>query len=184
MEFAIPSWLVNFFDKVILAILVGLITSVIFFYILSKFRPKIDISKAIAKGADKKDGRPIYRIKVINRTKYPIIDIKAQLHIFENQQTANGEIWKSMTIELKRSDPIVIDKYDKSDRDALYAYRFVTYNDLEALWGYDNVQFLRFRIYARHALSGFGTFAYQDFRLKRNSIKVGDFSKGDTFEIV
>jgi hypothetical protein len=98
-------------------------------------------------------------------------------------QTATGEIYKSKAIGLQRADPIVIDKYDKRDKEANYAYRFVTYDNLETLWGNDNVQFLRFRIYARHSVSGFGTFASKDYRLKRNSIKEGEFSKGDTFEI-
>ncbi|ADN78317.1 hypothetical protein [Geobacter sulfurreducens] len=179
----IQCWLITILDKVVLATLVGLITSGIFLYILSRFRPTIDISPEIACGADTTDGRAIYRIKVINRTKAPIVDIKAQLHIFKNHQTATGEIWKSKPIALRRSDPIVIDKYDRSDRDANYAYRFVTYDDLEAIWHNDNVQFIRFRIYARHSISGFGVFAYKDYRLKRHSIKAGEFSKGDTFEI-
>lgn len=179
----ILNLLIAFLDKVVLATLVGLITSGIFLFILSKFRPTIDISPIIAKGADTTDGRTIYRVKVINRTRCPIVDIKAQLHIFKNHQTATGEIWKSKPITLRRSDPIVIDKYYKSDRDANYAYRFVTYENLESIWNDDNVQFLRFRIYAKHSISGFGVFAFQDFRLKRNSIKAGEFSKGDTFEI-
>ncbi len=172
-----------FLDKVVLATLVGLITSGIFLFVLARFRPMIDISPVIARGADTNDGRTIYRIKVINHTRCPIVDIKAQLHIFKNHQTATGEIWKSKAIALRRSDPMVIDKYDRADVDANYAYRFVTYDDLESIWNDDNVQFLRFRIYAKHSISGFGGFSYHDYRLKRNSIKPGEFSKGDTFEI-
>lgn len=183
MEQDISGWFIAFLDKIVLATFVGLITSGIFLYVLSKFRPIIDISPAIAKGKDTLSGRTIYRIKVINRTKSPIVDIKAQLHIFKNHQTATGEIWKSKAVELRRSDPIVIDKYDSADLDANYAYRFVTYANLEEAWSDDNVQFLRFRIYARHSISGFGVYAYKDYRLKRNSIKSGEFSKGDTFEI-
>jgi hypothetical protein len=84
---------------------------------------------------------------------------------------------------LKQSDPITINKYDKKDKDVDYAYRFVTYQDIDSVWNDDNIQFLRFRIYARHSVSGFGTFASKDYRLKRNSIKEGEFSKGNTFEI-
>jgi len=183
MKPEIISLLISFMDKVVLAILVGLITSGMFLCILSRCRPTIDISPIIAKGADTISGRTIYRIKVINRTKSPIVDIKSQLHVFKNHQTATGEIWKSKTVQLKRSDPIVIDKYDKLDADVNYAYRFVTYEDLEKIWDNDNVQFLRFRIYARHSISGFGAFAYRDYRLKRNTIRSGEFSKGDNFEI-
>lgn len=169
-------------DKVVLAILFGVVANGMFLYITSKFRPKIEISPNVAHRIDEA-GKSIYRIKVINRTKAPIVDIKAQLHVFTSRQTATGDIWKSTSIELKQSDPIMIGKYDKKDKDADYAYRFITYKDIDKVWNDENTQFLRFRIYARHSVSGFGTFASKDYRLKRNSIKEGEFSKGDTFEI-
>ncbi len=170
------------FDKAVLAIFVGVIANGMFLCIMSKLRPKIDISPHVARRTDK-NGKPNYRIKVINRTKYPIVDIRAQLHVFTSRQTATGDIWASTAITLKQSDPITINKYDKKDKDVDYAYRFVTYQDVESIWNDDNIQFLRFRIYARHSVSGFGTFASKDYRLKRNCIKEGEFSKGDTFEI-
>ncbi|MCR4321932.1 MAG: hypothetical protein NUV74_16555 [Candidatus Brocadiaceae bacterium] len=178
------NWVVFILDKIVLALLFGVVTSAIFFLILSRFRPKIDISPKIAHGLSTKTGETIYRIKVINRTRSPLTDIKAQLHIYKNYQTGTGEIWKSDEIALKRSDPISIDRYDKNDADANYAFRFLTYNDLNITWNDDSVQFLRFRIFARHSVSGFGGFFLRDYRLKRNSIIDGDFSKGDTFEIV
>jgi hypothetical protein len=178
------DFLIYFFDKIVLATFVGTISSGIFLYILSRFRPNIEIAPVIAKGCDTNNEKTLYRIKVINRTKSPIVDVKAQLHILKNHQTATGSIYKSSPIKLKRSHQMVIDGYDKSDSDANYAYRFVTYSDLEINWVDDNVQFLRFRIFARHSISGFGKLVYKDFRLKRNSIKGGEFSKGDSFEII
>jgi hypothetical protein len=163
-------------DKAVLAILIGVVSNGMFFFIMSRFRPKFDISSTLAHGFDTIEGKSIYRIKVVNKTSSPVVDIKAQLHILKNHQTATGSIWKSKAIELKRSDPIVISKHDE--------FRFLTYEDIENIWNDDNIQFLRFRIYARHSVSGFGTFASKDYRLKRNSIKEGEFSKGDTFEIV
>jgi hypothetical protein len=56
---------------------------------MSKLRPKIDISPHVARRIDK-NGKPVYRIKVINRTKHPIVDIKAQLHVFTSRQTVFG----------------------------------------------------------------------------------------------
>jgi hypothetical protein len=169
-------------DKAVLAIFVGLTANGMFLFIISRFRPKIDISQHIAYRLDK-NGQPVYRIKVINRTKHPIVDIKAQLHVFRSRQTATGEIWVSTSINFKQSDPIMIDKHDKIDKDANYAYRFVTYENIDNIWNDENIQFLRFRIYAKHSISGFGKFVSKDYRLKRNTIKEGEFSKGDTFEI-
>ncbi len=180
----LPDWLMFILDKIFLAVLVGLITSGIFFVILSRFRPKIDISPKIAREASTKTGKKVYRIKIINRTHAPVTDVRAQLHIFKNYQTATGEVFKSDAIELTRPDPIYIGKYDKKDAEANYAYRFLTDNDLDKKWSDDRTQFIRFRIFARHSLSGFGGFFFKDYRLKKNSIIEGDFSKGDTFGIV
>ncbi len=169
-------------DKVVLAILFGVVANGMFLYITSRFRPKIDISPNVAHRTDSSE-KSVYCIKVINRTRAPIVDIKAQLLVFTSRQTATGDIWISTPIELKQSDPIMIGKYDKKDKDIDCAYRFITYKDIDKIWNDENTQFLRFRIYARHSVSGFGTFASKDYRLKRNSIKEGEFSKGDTFEI-
>jgi hypothetical protein len=174
--------LMYFLDKVVLATIVGLATSAIFLLILSRFRPKIEISSIIARGTGK-NGKTAYRVKVINRTRSPITDIKAQLHVFRSSQTATGEITKSVRVNLSQSNPIIIQGYDKHDPRAEYAYRFVTYYDLESKWADDTAQFLRFRIFARHSISGFGAVFYKDYRLRRNSIVDGDFSMGATFDI-
>ncbi len=105
------------------------------------------------------------------------------MHLFKHHQTATGEIWKSVAIKLTRADPISIDKYDRKDSNVNYAYRFLTYEDLDSKWSDDNIQFIRFRVFARHATSGFGSFLKRDYRLKRKTIIEGTFSKGNTFDV-
>jgi len=179
-----PDWLLWFLDKVVLAILVGLVTSAIFFAVLALFRPRIEISPVIARDVSTKNGAAIYRIKIINKTHDAITDIRAQMHIFKHDQTASGEILVSDAVELKCADPLSIDRFNKKDEDASYAYRFLTYEDLDSRWSDDNIQFVRFRIFARHATSGLGATFKQDYRLKRQAIVDGNFSKGDTFKVV
>lgn len=171
-------------DKILLAIFIGIISSVIFYCFLFLLKPKVKISHHIAKGLSTFDNSVIYKIKILNYTKVPIIEIKAQLHVFKNYQTKTGEIWKSHAIKLKREDPLVIAKYDKNDKDAKYAYRFLTYEDLDNLWSDDTNEYLKFRLICKHSVSGFTGYFEQEFRLKRESIKNGEFSKGDVFEIV
>jgi hypothetical protein len=172
-----------FGDKVVLALLIGIFTNAIFILLLSFVRPKVSISNTITKGKSR-DGRDIYRIKIINKTRQPIVDIKAQLHVLTNFQTHNGDIFKAKLIKLVQSEPLTIAGFDKKDRDADYAYRFVTYEDLSEIWSDDTIGFLRFRIFSRHSISGFGSVAKQDYRLKRASIFEGDFSKGNSFAIL
>jgi len=171
-------------DKLLLAVFIGIIASAIFYYFLLRLKPRIEISSKIAKGLSTIDNTVIYRIKIINYTKVPIIEIKAHLHIFKNYQTSTGEIWKSQAIKLRRDDPLVILKYDKKDKDAKYAYRFLTYEDVDTMWSDNTKAYLKFRLICKHSVSGFTGFFEQDYRIKRKSIKMGDFSKGDFFEIV
>ncbi len=62
-----PDWAIMFLDKIILAILVGLVTSAMFLVFLSWFRPRIEISPVITRGNSTKNGETIYRIKIINK---------------------------------------------------------------------------------------------------------------------
>ncbi|HZG53101.1 MAG TPA: hypothetical protein VEZ40_13275 [Pyrinomonadaceae bacterium] len=173
----------EFLDKVVLAVLVGIVSNGMFLILLSRLRPRLIISPYIARGKSTLDGRLIFRIKVINRSKYPVTNIRAQLHLMKPYQSIGGEVSKSKSIRLVRADPIVLDKFSKKDIDVNYAYRFVTYEDIDKLWGDDTIQFIRFRITCQHGLSGFGGYFFRDFRVKRKTIKEGDFYKGNTFEI-
>jgi hypothetical protein len=171
-----------FGDKVVLALLIGITTNAIFIALLSLLRPNVHISKRITKGTSR-DGRDIFRIKIINKTRFPIVDIRAQLHLLRNYQTHNGDIFKAEIIKLKQAEPLTINGFNKRDRDANYAYRFVTYDNLDSIWSEEGVGFLRFRIFSRHSISGFGSVSVQEYRLKRASIIDGDFAKGNSFEI-
>ena len=174
----------DFLDKVVLAALVGIMSNGMFLILLSKLRPRLEISPWIARGKSTIDGRVIFRIKVINRSKYPVTNIRAQIHLMKPYQSSGGEVWKSKAIKLVRDNPMVLDRYAKKDPDVNYAFRFVTYENIDELWLDDTVQFIRFRTTCQHGLSGFGGYFSRDYRLKRRTIKDGDFSKGDTFDIV
>ena len=100
-----PDWVAFILDKIVLAILVGVFTSAIFLLILSRFRPKIDISPKIACGTNTR-GATVYRIKVINRSRVPLTDIKAQFHICETSQTATGAIRNTNPIRITQPEPM------------------------------------------------------------------------------
>ena len=164
-------------------VIVGVVANALYLLMLSRLRPKVQISEHIAKGEEPHTGMR-FRVKVINRTRWPITDIKAQLHLVWNRQEAGGAIYRSKLIRLVQDAPIAIDKYSKKDTEANYAYRFATQEPLDTIWVDDAQQFLRFRLICKHSLSGFGGFFVQDFRVKRHAIRNGSFVKGDTCEIV
>ncbi len=167
---------------IIIGVLSSFISSIIFLFTLSRLRPRIDISKMISKDIDS-NGKPIYRIKVINRNKRPIINIKAQLTLVKPWMSPGGAIIKSTDIKLKRSDPIEIAKYDRNDKEASFAYRFLTYEDIDNLWGDDKQRYLRFRIFASDSLSGLGKVFKQNYHIKRSAIVDGDFEFGDSLNV-
>lgn len=177
-----PEWIIMVLDKVVLSLLIGITTSAMFMFLLSRFRPVISISKSISKRFDKDLNRSVFAIKVINRNRYPLIDIKVELVFRKPVQTATGEVWRVKTIPLRRSELLSLPEFNKKDLDAKYAYRFATDQDFISEWN-DEYQKVTFKIFAKHSLTGFGAYFEQDYPLKRSCIKEGVFSKGDSFEI-
>ena len=90
----------------------------------------------------------------------------------------------SEDIPLSRNDPMVIDRFGIKDEQANYAFRFLTYENLENIWTDEKLSFLRFRIFASDSFSGFGRVFTQDYHLQRDAIKEGDFEFGDSLQII
>ncbi|MEI8273504.1 MAG: hypothetical protein WCG08_12850 [Paludibacter sp.] len=172
----------NYLGIIVTGLFTSLISAITFLYILNLLRPKIEISPQISKGLSLKNELK-YSIKVINKTKFNIYDIKAQLHIIRKHQTPSGEIEKSELIELKRNVPFVLKKFDKKDTSYDYVFRFVTYVDLESIWVDDSKDILRFRMICKHQISGVLDCFEQNYRVKKSVIKNGDFKAGNLFEI-
>jgi len=168
--------------SVIIGILSSVIASIIFLTFLTRVRPKIEISNQIAKGKSLTTGDIIYRIKVINKTRHSIINIKAQLHLVTPIVVPGGILLKTKEIPLKRSEVMCLEKFDPKDEQAKYAFRFVTYEDIEKSWSDDKRSFLRFRIVATDSISGFSKVFTKDYHTK-SLIKEGEFEYGASMEI-
>jgi len=177
-----PEWVFFILDKIVLSLLVGIVTSILFLLILSRYRPIIEISQNIAKRYEKDIDKNVYSIKVINKTKYPIVDVRVELILKTPVQTANGEVWRVRKIPLRIDSLLSLQKFNKNDDNARFAYRFATESDVDIIWK-DEHQKITFRIFAKHSLSGFGGFFEIDYGLKRVSIIEGIFSKGNNFDI-
>ncbi|MDD4991617.1 MAG: hypothetical protein PHR83_05215 [Paludibacter sp.] len=172
----------NYLGIIVTGLFTSLISAILFLYILSLLRPKIEISPEISKSISLTN-KLKYTVKVINKTRFDVYDIKAQLHIIRKCQTPSGEIEKSELIELKRDDPFILGKFDKKDVNADYAFRFVTYIDLESIWTDDNNDILKFRVICKHQISGVLGYFQQKYRVKKSVIKTGEFKAGNLMEI-
>lgn len=176
----------NLLVVVLIGILSSLVASLVFLCFLTRIRPKIEISKQIAKEYADGDvcGQGPYKIKIINKTRRRIIDVEAQLHLMEIRVLPGGIIRRGVPIPLVRSKIMEIEKFDPRDESADYAFRFIIDADVEEIWKDDSHSFLRFRISATDSFSGFKRVFIMDYHKKRDCIKQGDFKFGNSLEIV
>ena len=181
MGFAMEAmlWLL---DKVFLAALVGVVGSGIFFLLLSRLKPKVQISDCIAKGKNTR-GEDTYRIKVINRSSRSIADIRAELQVIRG--SIEGQcVQRTEKIDLRRQDPMIIGAFSRDPENTDYAFRFITYKSLDQLLEDSSVTAFRFRIFCRDLMSGFGTLHSKTYLRDEKIIVPGDFRRGDTFEVI
>ncbi len=168
--------------SLIIGILGSLLASFVFIFFLTRLRPKVVISKEISKSTDAV-GRPIYSIKVVNKSQRPIINIKAQLQLISPTNAPGGLIMGVYDIILAGENPLRISKYKRNQDEENYAYRFSIREDLENVWEDDKHTYLKFAIFASDSLSGFSQVFTQEYRLKRISLIEGDFVRGQGLEI-
>jgi len=172
---------VNATSEIITGVIVGLVTSVIFLYALSRVRPRFQISERIAKRITP-SGNTQYLVKILNRSRRSAIDIRARLHLMTPTMAPGGVVLRSKRLELSRGELFELPGFSRKDQEARYAFRFLTEEHLEDLWE-DESQYLRFRLFASDSLSGFGRVFVRDFHMKRVSVVEGDFEVGSSLEI-
>lgn len=167
---------------IIIGVLSSFVASLIFLLFLTRVRPNIVISDQIAKSRSTKTGELVYIIKIINKTKRPIIDIKVQLHLINLVVMPGGVIRNTNKIALKSSEIMEISKFDLNDKMGNYAYRFIVNENIEKI-GENSNSFLRFKISAKDSLSGFIRVFTKNYHTKINSIQEGKFEAGNSLEI-
>ena len=167
--------------SIIIGIVSSLFASLLFLLFLKSIKPKIDISNNIAKGQDT-NGKLVYRIKIINKNNRPITDVKAELKLVSPRNVDEEEIISSTNIKIERPELFIIPKYNLTDENAGYAIRFLIYQKIEDNWKSDE-QYLKFRILGHDSFSGFGEVFEKEYHNKNKVIVMGDFVKGDNFEI-
>lgn len=167
----------------ILAVTIGIVASVtasaVFFLFLCRLKPKIVISDQIAK-AKGLNGKTLYKIKTINKTRREILKIEARLHLITPKDDIGGITRTINEIPLIINESMVMNKFDLKDKEARYVLRFNTDADIESCLQ-DNISYLRFRIYAVHSFSGFGALYSKKYTIK--DIVDGSFDHGNSLEI-
>jgi hypothetical protein len=175
--------MIDVFGSIVIGIVSSIISSLIWLYFFSMLRPKIEISAKIAKDINSADGKPVYIFKVINRSRRSIMNVRARLSLLKPFIVPEGQVNLATQIPLKTDDVFSLKHFDSADKNADYAFRFVTHEDLDSIWSNDEAQFIILRIYAMDSLSGLGKLFERKYMLRRDSIRKGTFVAGNSFEI-
>ena len=162
-------------ESLVIGIVSGIISSILFLIALFFLKPRIKISDKICTNSE--FGKPYYFIKTINKTWWTIYDIKVELSLLQASSTKGGKIYKVDNIKLRRDPPFQIPRFSKKDKDAFYAVMFSTEADLDTLWT-DNTHSLKVVISARHTLSGFSRIYTKEYFSKEHAIHRGKFEFG------
>lgn len=167
--------------SILLGILSSLAASFVFLFCLSRLRPNIAVSSFISYREDEKGKR--YAFKIINKTSRPIINVRCRLSVVSPKAVPGGLVFNNKSIRLEREEVFMIDKYDKKDKDANYAWRFLCREDIDSEWKEGDGSYLIFRVIATDSLSGLSSYHSYRFYTKRDSIKLGSHRFGDCLQV-
>ena len=158
----------------------GFMGSLLVVLFLYRLKPKLEISPYIA-AQPTSDSTPMFGFKIINRTPYPVVDIRIELVLVTPVNVNGGAVKSATALELTRDDFFQLGKFDTNDRDADYALRVGCKQDVRSLWISDS-QDLRLNVIARHSLSGFCAVQSHTFHTKAD-IKAGKHVFGNSLSV-
>ncbi|WP_316368819.1 hypothetical protein [Candidatus Thiodiazotropha sp. CDECU1] len=163
-------------SAIVLGIVSSLVASAIWLYFFARLRPNIEISPFISIG-ENETGK-YYVIKLVNKTRRPIINIRCRLNLVQPKSIPGGLIYSNRGIKLEREEVFMIDKFDDRDEDAKYAWRFVCREDLETDWNEKQGAYLIFRVLATDSLSGLSKYFAMRFFTKSDCLLQGSHGYG------
>lgn len=176
------DWKAELITSLLVGVASSAMASLIFLFALFRLKPHIIISPFIADETDR-EGHPCYVFKIVNRTSYPIHDVQCELLIASPENVEGGVVWSNKKISLVKDRMFQLGKYSKRDKDALYAWRFSTHENVNSLWN-DGHQQVRLKVMARHSLSGFSSAEAYTFHVKRGAIIKGSHCFGAKLGVV
>ncbi len=171
----------------LLALITGTISSVIFFSILRIFRPRIKTCNVISKMPyTDTDGsiKYSYHFKFINKTYADIENVSLELMLMEDYFNGEGKNFKSKNLTLARPEFKFLK--GKSNKDKVIHNNCVqmrVMEDLEAIWDGDR-EWLQLQIDSTHSKSGRRKVHVQIFKDPKNTIKLGKFNSGENFDLI
>ena len=166
--------------SVVIGLLSSLLASVVFLSFLNSMKPKVLIAPSIA--MRKKENKFDYSIKIINRTRVPILNVRIRLELIDLHNVPGGKLFQEGT--LSQYDVFQIERFDKKDVDASYAFRFrISDSIIHDKWTVDNSH-LKLTLLATHSTSGFTKVFEQKYFYKETDLVNGTYEFGNSLDVV
>lgn len=162
------------------SVLTGLISSICLILLSLLFKPRLLISKKIAKQIDSR-GSYYYAIKVINLTGVTIKNIDVTWEILNPTNVPGGVIHESIPLQLRRERHLIGGTRDHKLYDF---FIFNTTEDLESKWSDEQHMFVSFKIYCENSISSVGKLYTVRYNHKTADIVKGKFKYGCSNKII
>lgn len=111
------------------------------------------------------------------------MDLQASVFLDTLRKNRTGDVHMLRLLPVKSTPGFLFHGYSKKDPDARYARRLLITDDLDVTWADDQISSIVVRLFARDGRSGAFRQFEQTYRLKKDSLKEGEFDWGDSFEI-
>jgi hypothetical protein len=167
-------------NALLTGVLTSFVASLVFTFLFTRLKPRLEIADIVAIKQTLKT--TTYKIKVINKSQVPIINIKAELVYINFFQVPNGHETNSKKIKLNKSEIFILDKFDLKSETAAYTYLFVTKVNIKEGLVVENKDYIRFRISATHSLSNMGRIFEKKYY--PDSFSEGEYRYGNSTKIV
>lgn len=170
---------------VIISLLTGFISalcaSVTFVLLMYRQRPKLELSRKIAKTSF--EGKTLYALKVVNAGRRDAISINAELFLLQPHPVEGGTGYNIIEIALVRRKLFHIRPLSKVGDKFGAVFEFITSEDLEAEWSKFQNSYLLFRVTAQDSLSLFSRVFTSEYDSPEKTIVVGRFAKGASMNV-
>lgn len=171
----------NILSVIVSGVISGIIASLGAQLIIHISKPKIVISDEISKEII--NGKPEYRIKIINKSKFYAKDMSIQVQLVSRTNAPDGDLFFTKPIPLVRKDISYIEPFNKNDKDAKYAIRVRLDANIEEIWKDDTYEYIEIKVFCTNDFNGAGKIFSKEYK-KRTKIVVGSFETKESTKIV
>ncbi len=170
---------------VIISLLTGfisaLVASAVFVYVMYSQRPKLALSRHLARTTF--EGKTFYAIKVVNIGRRDAFSVNAELLLIQPHTVEGGTGYNVIEISLVRNQLFHIRPISRVGDKFGAVFEFIVVDDLEAVWDKFRNSYLLFRVTAQDPLSLFSHVFSSEYLSPEQAIVPGRFAKGASMKI-